>query len=119
MVSTAHKKYSVGVCQDDNRGKYVIRPNETPEADLQKVRQHINSFDRIESHYCRKQSQKEYLAGSLNISKMYSLYCEYCLAIPAHPVKPVSHQPYDSRAGTFFDKSQDFARTPQDCRTKS
>ena len=33
--------------------------------------------------------------------------------------KPVSHQPYDSRAGTFFDKSQDFARTPQDCRTKS
>ncbi|XP_046685891.1 uncharacterized protein LOC124371586 [Homalodisca vitripennis] len=40
------------------------------------VRIHIKSFPVVESHYCRKNSSKQYLDSSLNISKMYSLFVE-------------------------------------------
>lgn len=40
----------------------------------EKVRDHINSFPRIEAHYCRKDSTKEYLEGDLSLAEMYRLY---------------------------------------------
>ncbi|XP_039297731.1 uncharacterized protein LOC120354498 [Nilaparvata lugens] len=42
------------------------------------VIEHINSFPRVPSHYCRKDSKKEYLTSDLNISKMYQMYLENC-----------------------------------------
>lgn len=44
---------------------------------LELVKRHISSFPRVESHYCRQDSQREYLEGSLTIAKMYQLYEEY------------------------------------------
>ena len=41
---------------------------------LDGVRDHINSFPRIASHYCRSNTKREYLESSLNLSKMYKLY---------------------------------------------
>lgn len=41
-----------------------------------KVRQHINSFNRVPSHYCRKDSSKEYLEATLTLAEMYRLYKE-------------------------------------------
>lgn len=42
------------------------------------VRDHINSFPRIESHYCRSVTRKEYFESSLNLQKMYELYQTHC-----------------------------------------
>lgn len=35
---------------------------------------HINKFPRVESHYCRAKTKKQYLEPNLNITKMYNLY---------------------------------------------
>ena len=45
-----------------------------PEEMKENVRQHIRSFPKIESHYCRSTTRKEYLDANLNIQKMYELY---------------------------------------------
>lgn len=51
------------------------------------VRDHINSFPVIDSHYCRAKTNKAYLQPFLNISKMYDLYKEKCLETSENPVK--------------------------------
>ena len=35
---------------------------------------HINSFLKVESHYCRQRTSKTYLESTLSISKMFELY---------------------------------------------
>lgn len=40
----------------------------------QEVRDHINKFPRMESHYCRKSTKKQYLDPGLNLTQMYRLY---------------------------------------------
>ena len=48
--------------------------NKTPSQVLLKIREHILSFPRVESHYCRKSRGKEYLPANLSLPKMYALY---------------------------------------------
>ena len=38
------------------------------------IRKHIDSFVPVESHYCRKHSQRKYLPESLTQRKMYRMY---------------------------------------------
>ena len=45
---------------------------------LQEVINHINRFPRVESHYCRKDTKREYLDPKLSIAKMYELYKTHC-----------------------------------------
>ncbi|KAF2882424.1 hypothetical protein ILUMI_23743 [Ignelater luminosus] len=52
--------------------KYCI-----PAADKQLVRDHVNSFPGIDSHYCRARTQREYVESTLNIKKMYELYVKF------------------------------------------
>lgn len=40
------------------------------------VRDHIKSIPKIDSHYCRAHTQREYVESTLNIRKMYELYKE-------------------------------------------
>lgn len=40
------------------------------------IRDHINRFPVVESHYCRKHSNKQYLYQGLNLAIMYRLYVE-------------------------------------------
>jgi hypothetical protein len=54
-------------------GKERIGP-ETRQA----IRDHINMFERMPSHYCRKDTQKEYLESTLTLQKMDGLYLENC-----------------------------------------
>jgi len=46
----------------------------------QDVRNHINKFPTVESHYCRKSSEKQYLPQGLNLSEMYRLYVQECMS---------------------------------------
>ena len=58
----------------------VQLPKATPLATIQLVKEHIDSFPTIESHYCRRDSLNQYLSPDLNISKTYRLYKDdFCI----------------------------------------
>ena len=59
----------------DKRGKHIPH-SKTKDEDLQKVRQHIETFPAVKRHYTRKASNRKYLGAELNIPKMYQLYLE-------------------------------------------
>lgn len=54
------------------KGKNVKKV--TDESKLKEIREHINSFETVDSHYCRSNTQKQYLESNLNLTKMYQLY---------------------------------------------
>lgn len=59
--------------QGDGRGKGA--GNRKPEIDRDIVRNHINCFPKVPSHYCRADSNCEYLATDLNVEKMFIMCC--------------------------------------------
>ena len=78
MVFTVlDKQSSIGVCETDKRGKHNSRPNETTDDKKTKARSHIESFPTVESHYCRKHSNRQYLSPDLSIMRMYTSYESY------------------------------------------
>ena len=83
-VRTAVLKISDGMVLPDRRGKHV--KTVVSDDDKAFVKQHIESFPRLPSHYCRKRSVKEYLSPQLNVQKMYSLYQEECVVKSRKPV---------------------------------
>ena len=85
-VHTAKKLTSMGICHDDKRGTHSNRPNKTGNGQENIGKAHIESFPIVESHYCRKDSQKQYLSGDLSVRKMYFLYKEFCAAKGHTPV---------------------------------
>lgn len=73
------KKSSSGVFIGFDGRKGRPAPNATKAEVVNHVKKHIDSFPRIESHYCRKDSKKLYLPPDLNITELYRLYLtEYC-----------------------------------------
>ena len=65
----------------DLRGKHPPK-NKLDDITVERVLEHLNSFPRTESHYCRKSSSKEYIEDSssfnlLTLNKMYELYKEF------------------------------------------
>ncbi|KAJ8879329.1 hypothetical protein PR048_019937 [Dryococelus australis] len=55
--------------EEDLRGKHKNK-KKIAETIVQDIRDHINSFPRIDSHYCRKGNDREFIDGSLDISHM-------------------------------------------------
>lgn len=78
VIHTSTRKTSPGgSIQNDKRGKH----GKQPRIDVtvrESIKNHINSFPRIESHYRRADSQRNYIDGSLNLASMYRLYVEEC-----------------------------------------
>jgi hypothetical protein len=61
----------------DKRGRNS-QPPRTLDPNVRKsVIEHINLFPRVESHYVRKDSQREYLEDGLSIPRMHKLYVEW------------------------------------------
>lgn len=60
----------------DQRGKGPKKA--TPPETLQRVRNHIERFPVMASHYCREKTQRKYLASDLNITIMYTMYKKDC-----------------------------------------
>ncbi|KAF2903599.1 hypothetical protein ILUMI_02586, partial [Ignelater luminosus] len=74
-VYTAHKNSNDAITiipKKSRQGKHV--KHKISEADRQNGKNHINSFPRISSHYCRSTSDREYLESGLNVTKMHDLY---------------------------------------------
>lgn len=81
------KKISdTGVVDIDHRGKHIPH-NKILDETRQFIKEHINSFPRMPSHYVRKDTKKEYLDQELSLSKMYELYQEKCQNLGRDPVK--------------------------------
>jgi len=70
----ANKDKVTGTPAASKTGKHT--KHKMSDADIKAVREHISSFPRVESHYCRAKSQKEYLEAGLNISRMYNLFVD-------------------------------------------
>lgn len=60
----------------DLRGKHGIRQNKIPEDVIFKIKAHIESFPKQESHYSRNDSRVQYLSPELSIAKMYKMFLE-------------------------------------------
>lgn len=61
----------------DKRGKNIPKNKTSPEmTDI--VKNHIQKFPAMESHYCRKSSKRLYLDSNLSITKMHDLYKSEC-----------------------------------------
>lgn len=71
--TTWKKSDGKGVVERDRRGNFMKRET-VPAVVKDKIREHINSFPRIESHYLRAQTTKEYIDGSLTLAQMYRYY---------------------------------------------
>ncbi|KAG8173045.1 hypothetical protein JTE90_022840 [Oedothorax gibbosus] len=59
---------------EDLRGSKSGGLNKIPDNKMKKVMDHINSFPRYISHYCRRDTQSHYLGAELNLQKIYNLY---------------------------------------------
>lgn len=87
ITDAVNKVDSTGVYNnDDQRGKKEP-PNKTKPEDVAFVQHHIEAFPVMESHYCRKDSKKKYLAPDIkSINNMYQLYIKTCKESERVPV---------------------------------
>ncbi|XP_048240747.1 uncharacterized protein LOC125374054 [Haliotis rufescens] len=69
----------------ERRGRHKPH-NKTASDRLTKVREHIESFPKMDAHYTRKDTNRQFLGPELNIKKMYELYKERCAADNKEPV---------------------------------
>ncbi|KAJ8946649.1 hypothetical protein NQ314_008821 [Rhamnusium bicolor] len=76
--NTLRKRQDGGMVESDKRGKHVSVNKLSDEMRIA-IRNHIQRFPCLESHYSRNRSKKKYLGGELNISRMYSLFKDECL----------------------------------------
>lgn len=75
LVTQKRKLSSSGIITPDRRGAEPPK-NKRSDAEINDVKNHIDSFPAYESHYCRASSSKKYLPSDLSISKMYRMYKE-------------------------------------------
>lgn len=78
MIEIALKKKSGGTAaMGDKRGRHVPA-NKTKDDMLHRIRKHIESFPKMNSHYARKDTSREFLSADLNVRKMYNLFSSKC-----------------------------------------
>lgn len=71
--TTWKKAEGKAIVEKDKRGNFDRK--ETVSTQIKdKIISHINSFQRIESHYLRAQTTREFLDGSLTVAQMYRYY---------------------------------------------
>lgn len=68
-----------GFLAGDNRGRHGNH-NKLDSTVIERIKEHINSIPRIESHYCRATTSREYIEGGLSIAQLHRDYVEKCRA---------------------------------------
>lgn len=61
----------------DKRGRHPFHKKAITPEKIATVKEHINLFPRVPSHYCRKRTKREYLERGLSINKMSKFYLEW------------------------------------------
>ncbi|KAK5645229.1 hypothetical protein RI129_006529 [Pyrocoelia pectoralis] len=79
MLRTVDNKIdpNTRIVSKDSRGKHGNH-SKLPDTVKDGIRRHINSIPRIESHYCRARTSKEYIDGGKSISDLYRDYVKIC-----------------------------------------
>lgn len=90
-TATSNSRGEPGFAPPDRRGKHNNRPQRTPDAVKESVRTHINKIPRIESHYTRERTKREYIEDSLSIDELYRKYLLWCTE---EHLKPASERTY-------------------------
>ncbi|KAL4718653.1 hypothetical protein ACJJTC_013382 [Scirpophaga incertulas] len=67
------KSSDCGIAPTDQRGNHGKQPKSDPEV-LESVRQHINSVPRVESHYLRANTSREFIDGGLTLAALHRDY---------------------------------------------
>lgn len=78
FITTAlQKKQGGGIVEGDKRGMHTNH-YQVPEFVKDPVRDHINRFPCVPSHYSRERSSRKYLGSHLNLSRLYNMYRSEC-----------------------------------------
>lgn len=77
QIRTVQKKTSIsGILEKDHRGGRQISMKRRDEVLRASVEKHINTFPKMDSHYCRQNTSQQYLSPELSLTRMYNLYKE-------------------------------------------
>lgn len=108
VLRTAVQKVSEsGVVIKDKRGG---RPQSKQELDARSrdlCVKHIDRYPRVESHYCREGSTREYLHSDLTVKKMYRMFIR---SLEGNPLKPS----FSTYKRVFKGKNLSFHRPKKD-----
>lgn len=76
FIQSAMDKYdnTTGCCAEDRRGLHGNQTRLLTETVIKSVCDHVKSYQPVESHYTRKDTNKLYLDNSLNFSIMFKMY---------------------------------------------
>lgn len=97
----------------DNRGKYTRKKTADMLKTDESIKNHISSIPRIESHYLRKNCNKEYISAELSQKEMYRLYLKY---MDMHPtVKQATSKRYRTIMKTEFPNLSFFKPKKERC----
>ncbi|XP_063912660.1 uncharacterized protein LOC135129438 [Zophobas morio] len=77
-IRTVIKKNTDGFVAADQRGKHGKHRVLNPDLGAS-IREHINSIPKIESHYLRAQTTREYIEGGKTIAGLHRDYMEQCI----------------------------------------
>lgn len=78
VIRTVFQKRDLGFIEIEKRGKHGNH-KKVDESIKQAVRDHINSIPRIDSHYIRKNSSREYIDGGKCLADLHADYKAQCL----------------------------------------
>ena len=76
MAKTALKKMTpTGTLENDKRGgRQSDADIERDQLIWKEISDHIDRFPRVESHYCRESSTREYVSSELSMKRVYNIY---------------------------------------------
>lgn len=102
------KKLATGVLEGEKRGGKISEKVKAREKTIrEEIQKHMDRFPRVESHYCRSSSSKEYLHPDLTKPRMYNMFLEVWGPRP----NPPSYSLYRT---VFKDNNLSFHRPKKD-----
>lgn len=101
VYGACKKKCSGGVVTSDQRGRHM-KQRRVADSIKRGIRQHIESFTPVESHYCRKQTDRKYLPESLSLRKMYRLYQDSCKEQGTTPAMESTYRKIFNREFNYY-----------------
>jgi len=94
-VDMAIKKVENRNCiSPDERGTHNNRTNRVPLSRMEGVKRHIDSIPRVQSHYDRNKTKREYVENGLSLKEMYRLYVQHCEDTETSPSSIASERQY-------------------------
>lgn len=112
IATVIEKKNQLGIVEEEKRGKHGKQKKVSSDI-IQGIKNHIDSIPRIESHYLRQQTTREYIDGGKNLTDIYNDYEKKCLndgveAAKIHTFRKVFNEEYNI---SFFVPKKDQCET--------